>query len=102
MDDRPAIDLSPEHRRVVVEILSRHLPAGTVWAFGSRVRGPAKRYSDLDLAVIARTPVSPRTLAALEEAFSQSDLPWRVDVIDWATSGEGFRRVVERDMAPLF
>ena len=29
--------------------------------------------------------------AALAEAFSESDLPWRVDVVDWATLDEDFR-----------
>jgi type I restriction enzyme S subunit len=34
---------------------------------------------------------------ALREDFSESDLPWRVDIVDWATTSEAFRRVIEQD-----
>ena len=33
----------------------------------------------------------------LAEDFSESDLPFRVDILDWATSQENFQRIVERD-----
>jgi len=34
--------------------------------------------------------------ARLFEAFSESDLPWKVDLVDWATTDEAFRRVIEQ------
>jgi type I restriction enzyme S subunit len=33
--------------------------------------------------------------AALADDFSESDLPWKVDVIDWATTSASFRRIIE-------
>ncbi len=33
----------------------------------------------------------------MREDFSASDLPFRVDILDWATTSEQFRRIVERD-----
>jgi hypothetical protein len=35
--------------------------------------------------------------AALAEAFSESDLPWKVDIVDLATIDPSFRRSIERD-----
>ncbi|MEI7512965.1 MAG: restriction endonuclease subunit S, partial [Candidatus Uhrbacteria bacterium] len=35
--------------------------------------------------------------AALADAFSEADLPWRVDVLDWATTSPSFRAIVQRD-----
>lgn len=35
--------------------------------------------------------------AALVDDFTESDLPWRVDVVDWATTSESFRRIIERN-----
>jgi predicted nucleotidyltransferase len=32
--------------------------------------------------------------AARGDDFSESDLPWKVDVVDWATTGESFRRII--------
>jgi len=41
-------------------------------------------------------PLSLDALAALNETFAESDLPWKVDVVDRARMGEAFRRIVER------
>ncbi|MDA8429782.1 MAG: nucleotidyltransferase domain-containing protein [Geobacteraceae bacterium] len=63
--------------------------------FGSRVPGTSKPFSDLDLAVIGKTQLDFRQLAALNDAFAESNLPFRVDVVDWAASGEAFRGILE-------
>ena len=63
--------------------------------------GKAKPYSDLDLAIITETPLPLATRAALAEAFSESDLPWRVDVVDWSITSEAFRKIIARDKAVL-
>jgi type I restriction enzyme S subunit len=97
----PRIDVEPEHLRIVRAIVRSHLPDAPVWVFGSRARGTAKPYSDLDLAVITSEPLPLAVSAALAEDFSDSDLPWRVDVVDWATASEGFRRIIARDRVPL-
>jgi uncharacterized protein len=48
------IDLAPNHRRLVLNILRANLLQNTkVWVFGSRMTGRARRYSDLDLAIDA-------------------------------------------------
>ena len=45
-------DLEPGHLETVRRILREHLPEAEVRAFGSRVAGGARQYSDLDLAVV--------------------------------------------------
>jgi predicted nucleotidyltransferase len=45
------LDLRPDQLQIVQHILQRRVPTFDVWAFGSRVKGTAKPYSDLDLAV---------------------------------------------------
>ena len=91
------IDISPGDLKIVRDILRKHVPDCEVWAFGSRAKWTAKTYSDLDLAVITDTPMSFKVSGALREDFSDSDLPWRVDVVDWATTSEAFRRIIEQD-----
>jgi hypothetical protein len=39
--------------------------------------------------------------AALAEAFSESDLPWRVDVVDWASTQEAFRQLITQHKVVL-
>ena len=93
----PLIDIRPDHWAIVRDILHKHVPQHEVWAFGSRAKWTAKEYSDLDLAVITDQPLSWSVSAALADDFSESDLPWKVDVVDWATTSESFRKIIERD-----
>ena len=97
MPDIPKIDIRPDHWEIVRDILHRHVPHYAVWAFGSRAKWQAKQYSDLDLAVITDRPLPLDLGARLREDFSESDLPYRVDVIDWASIDETFRRLIERE-----
>lgn len=99
--ETPLIDIRPDHWEIVQRILQEHVPNLEVWAFGSRAKWNAKAFSDLDLAIITDEPLPIDTSAALNEAFSESDLPWKVDVVDWASVGDGFKQVIERDKVVL-
>ena len=85
------VDLSPAHLAIVEHILAEHVPECEVRAFGSRATWNARDTSDLDLAVVGDGPLPSRTLTMLKEAFEESRLPMRVDVIDWNVITDGFR-----------
>lgn len=97
----PNIDISPAQWDIVREILRRHVPRYPVWAFGSRAKWTAKPYSDLDLAIITDQALDWSVSAALADDFSESDLPFKVDVVDWATTSESFRKIIESDKVVL-
>jgi|GEM_PF-969390 len=97
MAESPPIDIDPRDWRIVSQILSRFVPDCTVWAFGSRAHGGARRYSDLDLALVSEAPLPLARLADLTEAFSESDLPWRVDLLEWSAASPSFRARIARD-----
>ena len=90
------LDISSEHLAIVQQILRQLVPSCEVWAFGSRVKGAAKPFSDLDLVVMSQQPLSLALMASLHEAFSESDLPWKVDIVDWSTTSPQFRAVIEQ------
>lgn len=86
--------LKPHQIALIREILRRHVPNRTVWAFGSRVRGRVKPFSDLDLAILGDTPLPDCVLAALQDDFADSDLPIRIDIVDWARTSPEFRDII--------
>ena len=92
-----SVDLSPAHCAIVQRILKEHVQECEVRAFGSRVAWTAKDFSDLDLAVVDEGPLPWQTLSRLKEAFEESPLPMRMDVLDWHAISESFREVIERD-----
>lgn len=88
------IDITPEERAIVLRILNEIVPDREVRVFGSRVTGKAKPFSDLDLAIMGDAPLSLETRVRLEEAFSESALPWKVDILDWAQVDADFRKKI--------
>jgi len=89
------IDLNPEILLEVKNILNQQIPDITVWVFGSRVTGQAKAYSDLDLALITDKPLTGKRLRSLKNAFSESDIPILVDVVDWSEISDEFREIIK-------
>lgn len=95
------ISISENERRIVTDVLARWAPEVGVRVFGSRVHGNAKRWSDLDLVLMSETPISPETMMMIKLDFSESDLPWRVDVFEWARVNESFRHIIASDLTPF-
>ena len=80
----PDILLTAEELRTVTQVLARLAPQHRAMAFGSRVRTGAdaatlKAHADLDIALVG-PPLEPHEMFVLRDAFSESDLPFRVDV----------------------
>lgn len=97
----PSIDIQPDHWDIVGSILHKYGSQYEVWAFGSWATWKAKKFSDLDLAIITDYPLSPEISVSLKDEFSESDLPWKVDVVDWAVTTESFKEIIARDKVIL-
>ena len=87
-----ALDMRDDHARILRSVLRTHLPKGArAYVFGSRARGGARQYSDLDLALEWDRPLGLDFLGRIAEALSESDLPYRVDIVDLLTTAPSFR-----------
>lgn len=88
--------IEPEQLAEIRAILAEHLPKGVAAAaFGSRAGGNPKPWSDLDLVLEGPEPLSLRLLGTLTEAFDESALPWKVDIVDRHTVSEAFARIID-------
>ncbi|MBE7710257.1 MAG: nucleotidyltransferase domain-containing protein [Cyanobacteria bacterium SIG32] len=61
-----------------------------IYAFGSRVRGNYKKYSDLDLAIKFKKS-NEDTILYIRNALEESSLPIRVDLVDLDDISESFK-----------
>ena len=96
------IALTPAETVAVREILKRHLPPGVeVFVFGSRAGGRVRRMSDLDLLLHGAGPLPSPLLTDLAEEFEESDLCWKVDLVDRAAISPDFARIVDRTKVPF-
>ena len=90
------LDLPERQLKIVCDILQEIVPDREVWAFGSRIRGTARSYSDLDIVVMGDAALAVCTVNRLVEAFEVSELPIRVDVLDWCTLSSGFQSIIQQ------
>ena len=96
-----SIDITPEDLEIVQSILSQFVPHEAVWVFGSRITGLARKFSDLDLAIITDKPLDFDRYAAIKEAFSDSHLPFKVDVVDWSAISDDFKHIIKSNYVIL-
>ena len=47
--------------------------------------GKARKFSDYDIGVIGQKPLDFKKIALIKGEFEESDLPYRVDVVDFST-----------------
>ena len=90
------IYLTENEKNIVQNILAKTIPETQVVVFGSRITGKLKPFSDLDLAINTKEPLSLEIFAKLKDAFIESNLPFRVDIVDMKTISEEFLNVIKK------
>ncbi len=53
--------------------------------------------TELELVVISESPLSFEAMTAVEKAFVDSGLPFRVDVMDWAKLPESLQKQIKKE-----
>ena len=92
--------LSGSERRILFGILFAHKEAlNCVRLFGSRARGDYRRASDIDLAITGQNAV----FSMLALAFSESPLPYTVDIVNYDDDISGvLRHNIDREGKIIF
>ena len=91
------IYMEERHLKIVREILSPYPYKFCV--FGSRVRPTHNQYSDLDLCAMDDIPDV--TKSCINEAFEESNLPFKVDIIEWNKISTDFQMLIKNSLIPL-
>lgn len=77
------------------------IPDTPVWAFGSRVTHTAKPYSDLDLVIVSKEHIPQALYYQIKDAMEESDLPFKVDILDWHRISPSFRAIIQKNYVVL-
>ena len=94
--DKPsAVSLHPEELNCIKAIFQKIIPDREVWAFGSRISAHHKPFSDLDVVVMGENALPVEKLADLHNAFSESDLTFKVDVVVWSELTDHFKSIIQ-------
>ena len=91
------VDIAENWLDFVKSTFYKYMPGVEVRAFGSRVTGKAKKYSDLDLVIMCWQPLRAGEMTLLKGAFEESKLPIRIDIIEWSEISDSFREIIENN-----
>lgn len=91
------IFLEPRYEQMVRDILKKY--PYKFYIFGSRVKGRIKKFSDVDLCFSDDIPN--RELINIEFDFEDSDLPYKVDIVNLNKVSSEFRKLIISHMVPL-
>lgn len=75
--------------------------ACTIYLFGSRATGTATTTSDFDLAVLANSDISVK-LSLAREMLEQSNIPFKVDLIELKRTSTAFSHRVQSEGVVLW
>lgn len=62
-----------------------------IFFFGSRARGQFNFGSDVDIAVLTKNKADAKLIPELREILEKSNVPYKVDVIDFNEASESLR-----------
>lgn len=96
------VAVSAEHLQFLLDEIRTIIPKATVWAFGSRVDGTYRPASDLDLAVHCDKETAFKDLPRLKERLIESDLPFKVQLLDFDRLPENMKQNIKRNYVVLY
>ncbi|WNE41916.1 MAG: hypothetical protein AD073_000251 [Mycoplasmataceae bacterium] len=91
------IQLEDKHLKIVKDILSKY--PYQFYAYGSRVKGTSKPYSDLDLCYFNDIPR--KEIGIIKDEFSESRLPIFVELVSWNKMRQGFQDNIKKNLVQL-
>ena len=99
----PITDLSSKHTNLLCAILGQyfHNMPVSVFLFGSQAGTVYRPDSDLDLLIDAAPDIPLSRRAQLQEAFEESTLPFRVDVVFRTDISPEFYQRIQEHLIPL-
>lgn len=89
------MQISAEELELVVKILKENAPGVCAWAYGSRVNGTSRKFSDLDIVLLPKEGFDFNEYCKLKLAFEESDLPFSVDLHRWDRIPESFKQTIK-------
>ncbi len=93
--------LKKQHLDFILQVLQKNIPQedAKFYIFGSRAKGNYKEYSDIDIAIkLENKALSADILGKILMEFSDSTLPYEVDVIDLNTIDEKFKDLIKNSL----
>ena len=51
----------------------------------------------MDIVIVGKEKIKRQTLIRLKEEFENSDISFRIDVLDWHRTSDSFKKIIEKE-----
>lgn len=92
--------LKDKYIDIIKSIITKYLSEYDLYLFGSRAKGTAREYSDIDLAISSKE-LNSLIKSQIEIDFENSLIPWKIDVVDLNNIDDNFKSLIENTMIKL-
>ena len=91
------IKIESHDYQILQKILSKY--PYTFYAYGSRVKGTARKFSDLDLCYLEN--ITDEVICQIKEELEESDLPFMVELVNWKQMRLQFQELIKKDLKAI-
>ncbi len=88
------MNITHHHWKTIKDILNQY--PYKFYLFGSRIKGSAKEFSDLDICY--KEKILDSVIGEIAEKFDQSDLPYTVDLVAWWRCTDEFKSLIKDEL----
>lgn len=96
------LDLEDRYKEFIINSILKIIPNVEIYVYGSRVKGTAVKYSDVDIALKSGGEIPFDTVLKLKAFFSDSTFPYMVDIIDLNSISENFKNRIQKDLFKIY
>ena len=94
------IDLDEKYIKFIKKAFDERLTNYKLYLFGSRAKGRARKYSDIDLAADS-AELTDKIKSDLEIYFIDSTIPYEIDIVDLNKINDNFKNLIKDDLTEL-
>ena len=88
------MDTEKEIKKIIFKRLSPR--EYKIFLFGSRAASKNRPFSDYDIGVLGSRALPTQSISLIEEELEESDIPYKVDVVDFYNVRPEFKKVALR------
>lgn len=92
-----------ESLKFIRQTVYKYLPEEEyeVFIYGSRADGTAQKWSDIDVGIKGKGKVPFEKILSIKEEIEDSKIPYKVDVVDFTTVSDKFRKFALKEVVRL-
>ena len=94
-----------DYNEEIKKIIFSHIDSSlyTAFIFGSRATGTERKGSDIDIGIesIQNKPIKADIFYKIEQDLEDSDIPYRIDLVDFNTVSDDFKNYAKNNLIIL-